>query len=582
MDNLELLNGNKFYIDRRFYIPLAVCENKDGDELITLYQESNERNVILKKESELPAPYKKVIRTLHYGDFYKDNDHSMMVYSDSKEIDEGLGQRPVLTTTGEIVNAGKTYTYDGYVIKVRNNGHLTFISKSDDGIDYSVRELVLTVTPLTEVEPGTSPFTGEKIENPVEVAVTPWDKITLDVSEVPSDFLLSTESGIYFNREMSYCIDWFEENVVSEYDVINGLTDDYFVCAECGEVKLCEESMDVDDELICDSCIDEEYVWCEHEEVYTRYDNSICAANGEYYTENFADNHMSSCTGCGQYFMWDDMVVARDTGDMYCHECAKDDLYQDSDGYWYESIEETGVIKDYNYKPEPTFHGTGEKFIGMEWEVDRVNVGNKYEDADEVFGGGDLWYCKYDGSLDYGFEAVSHPATPEYWMEEVPFDWYCRELWDRDYEERSTAGIHFHVNRSFFKSNRCIGHLIRFFEENYGSIYRFAERIGDSNHFCAKYSFSDSFLEENNDEDLYLAARDDYERYRAVNVRNSNTIEFRIFQSVLRSDVIRSFIQFIDVITDLANDIRYRIDWINIEKLATEKGYDELLERMWR
>ena len=580
MANLEVLNGNKFYIDRCFFIPLAVCENCEGDELIALYQEGRECNVILKKESELPAPYKKVIHTLHYGDFYEDNGRSMRVYSDSKEIDEGLGQKPILSTTGDVVNVDKIYTSGDFVITVRNDGRIVFISQRVAGISYIVRTELLTTTPLTEVEPGISPFTGEKIENPVEIAVTPWDKITVDSSEVPSDFLLSTESGILFNSEMSYCRDWDKENVVSEYDVIHGLTDDYFVCAECGGVKPSEESTSVDDELICDSCIDEEYVWCEHEEVYTRYDNSICAANGEYYTEQFADNHMSSCTGCVQYFMWDDMVEARDTGDMYCHECAEDELYQDCDGDWYESIEETGVINDYNYKPEPNFHGTGEKFIGMEWEVDRVNAGNKYEDADEVFGGGDLWYCKYDGSLDYGFEAVSHPATPEYWLERVPLDWYCRELLDRDYEEKRTAGIHMHINRSFFKSTRCIGHLIRFFEENYDSIYKFAERITESNHFCRKYGFEDSFLEENNDETLYQEARDDYERYRAVNVRNSNTVEFRIFQSVLRPEVIKSFIQFVDVITDLANDFQYKIDWKNIERLATEKGYDELLGRM--
>ena len=580
MANIEVLKNSKFYINYDFYVPLAVCKNCEGDELIALYQEGRERNVILKKESELPAPYKKVIHTLHCGDFYEDNGRTLRVYSDSKDIDEGFGQKPILTTTGDVVNSGKTYIYDGYVIKVRGNGDPVFIWKFNSGINYARRCLELINEPLTEVEPGTSPFTGEKIENPVEVAVTPWDKITLDVSEVPSDFLLSTESGVYFNGEMSYYSDWTEENVVSEYDVVNGLTDDYFVCAECGEVKPCEESNEVDNELICDSCIDENYVWCEHEEVYTRYDNSVCAANGEYYTEQFADNHMSSCTGCDQYFMWDDMVEARDTGDMYCHECAEDELYQDCDGDWYESIEETGTIKEYSYKPEPNFHGTGEKFIGMEWEVDRVNVGNKYEDADEVFGGGDLWYCKYDGSLDYGFEAVSHPATPEYWLEEVPFDWYCRELQEREYAESANAGIHFHINRSFFKSTRCIGHLIRFFEENYSSIYKFAERIEESNHFCRSYGFENSFLEENNDETLYQKARNDFERYRAVNVRNASTIEFRIFQSVLRPEVIKSFIQFIDIITDLANDFQYKIDWKNIERLATDKGYNELLERM--
>lgn len=579
MANIEILNGNKFYIDRCFYIPLAVCENCEGDELIALYQEGRERNVILREESELPAPYKQVIHTIHYGDLYKNGRSTVVCWLDNTKIDEGLNQRPILTTDGSVVNIDKTYTSGDYVVFVRNDGSTVFIKKCDNGIRFIGRTSVLKTTPLTEVKPGTSPFTGKKIETPAEIAVTPWDKITVDSSEVPSDFLLSTESGIFFNSEMSHYSDWCEENVVSEYDVIHGLTDDYFICSECGEVKLCEESTDVDDELICDDCMDENYVWCEHEEVYTRYDNSVCAANGEYYTEQFADNHMCECTGCDQYFMWDDMVEARDTGDMYCHECAEDELYQDCDGDWYESIEETGVIKEYNYKPEPRFHGTGEKFIGMEWEVDRVNVGNKYEDAEEVFGGGDLWYCKYDGSLDYGFEAVSHPATPEYWLNEVPLDWYCRELWDRDYEERRTAGIHFHVNRSFFKSTRCIGHLIRFFEENYSSIYRFAGRIDESNHFCSKYFFSDSLLARN-DEELYLAARNDYERYRAVNVRNAETVEFRIFQSVLRPDVIKSFIQFVDVITDLANDSQYKIDWKNIEILATEKGYDELLERI--
>ena len=68
-------------------------------------------------------------------------------------------------------------------------------------------------------------------------------------------------------------------------------------------------------------------------------------------------------------------------------------------------------VHDYYYKPEPIFYGTGSRYLGVELEIDEG--GESHENAGQILrlanSGDELVYCKHDGSLNEGFEIVTHP-----------------------------------------------------------------------------------------------------------------------------------------------------------------------------
>ena len=57
-------------------------------------------------------------------------------------------------------------------------------------------------------------------------------------------------------------------------------------------------------------------------------------------------------------------------------------------------------------------------------------------------------------------------------------------------------------------------------------------------------------------------------------------MEIRLFGCTYRPEVIRSYIQFVDIITDLANGFYNDMTFENVRKEATERGYNELINYM--
>lgn len=86
-----------------------------------------------------------------------------------------------------------------------------------------------------------------------------------------------------------------------------------------------------------------------------------------------------------------------------------------------DQVECSDIIQDYYHKPEPTFFGNGPRFFGVELEIDEA--GESSRNAWELLSianreGEKRLYCKHDGSLNDGFEMVTHPSL-KYMAEEV-------------------------------------------------------------------------------------------------------------------------------------------------------------------
>lgn len=217
------------------------------------------------------------------------------------------------------------------------------------------------------------------------------------------------------------------------------------------------------------------------------------------------------------------------------------------------------MIEDYYYKPEPLFRGDGSRYFGVELEIDEAG-----EDSDnarrlmEIANGNGVenLYCKHDGSLDDGFEMVTHPMTLEYHMKEMPWARILQEAIHLGYtsHQASTCGLHVHVNRNAFgdteeTQDAVIARILYFFEKNWEELLKFSRRTPRQlERWATRYGYKDQPKE------LLDHAKKGYHggRYTSVNLTNTDTIEFRIFRGTLKYNTLIATLQLLDRICDVA------------------------------
>lgn len=174
-----------------------------------------------------------------------------------------------------------------------------------------------------------------------------------------------------------------------------------FICCHCGQEHPLENRVMVGDDALCERCANEETVICSRcgERIY-RDDNA-----GDENTplcQPCYDRHYTSCERCGRIIHLDDAYYEDDDeDDPLCYDC-------------HTHARRNKMIEDYYYKPEPLFHGDGSRYFGVELEID--GAGEDDTSARKVMeiangNGVENLYCKHDGSLDDGFEMVTHPMT---------------------------------------------------------------------------------------------------------------------------------------------------------------------------
>ena len=212
-------------------------------------------------------------------------------------------------------------------------------------------------------------------------------------------------------------------------------------CDYCGCVLDEDDGTWVEEDLLCQDCVDEHCVTCDHcgeiiwtEDCVEDEDIILC--------EECFDNHYHRCESCNRIIHDNNTNWYNDN--PYCESCF-DDLEDE--------------IEEYSYKPEPVFYGKGKRFFGVELEVD--DGGKDNENArtlkDVANYRHDHIYIKSDGSLDDGFEIVSHPMTLDYHMNEMDWESVLHEAVNMGYRshQTDTCGLHIHVNRESFGENQA-------------------------------------------------------------------------------------------------------------------------------
>lgn len=226
--------------------------------------------------------------------------------------------------------------------------------------------------------------------------------------------------------------------------------------------------------------------------------------------------------------------------------------------------------------------------IGFELEVE--NFGN--EDNNEVAGIiknvlNGFVAIERDGSLNNGFEIISHPFTRKYFETIKPqLKQAFGHLNACDFrgDETSTAGLHVHINKLAFgntyaKQNENINKLFLFFETYKKELLKFSRRRGNE---CERWAcwFSDARESDHaNGNDKKIKSlkfindnKANHERYRAINLTKGATVEVRIFKSSLNFETFCGTLELIFTIMENINGSLSKLSWNNI--INDKKNYD--------
>jgi hypothetical protein len=147
---------------------------------------------------------------------------------------------------------------------------------------------------------------------------------------------------------------------------------------------------------------------------------------------------------------------------------------------------------------------------------------------------------KSDGSIHNGFEIVTCPATLDIQLDVFSkfFENYPAEL-----QSASNVGMHIHISRKPL-SVLTVGKLTRFMNhpDNKAFIESIAGRANNS--YCRQDISRSEHLS------YPLVNKGGGERYNVLNVRNENTIEFRIFSTPTSYDDFASKLQFVQALVE--------------------------------
>ena len=284
--------------------------------------------------------------------------------------------------------------------------------------------------------------------------------------------------------------------------------EDSYCCDRCGTHV--ETTIEVDrGNYWCESCADNYATRCRDCEEHTAENIYTIENRGEVCESCYAGGNYASCAVCGNIFPSDCLHYDADSEEYYCG--CDDRSGRCGNGY----------IHGYSYKPAPVFYSEkrcgsavpGLRYYGVELEVNCRSV--LAESVGRIFK--DHAYLKQDGSLNSGFEIVTHPHTfgeqAKLWRK-----WGEQKPGRITSFESGECGMHVHVNRSAL-SPMTIQKLLVFINapENNKLVEYVAQRSSERWAKIVEKKMSRNM-------------RGSGDRYEALNLLPSETIEFRIFR----------------------------------------------------
>ena len=381
----------------------------------------------------------------------------------------------------------------------------------------------------------------------------------------------------------------------------------YFICEDCGETLSIDEMItivvDGNERKVCEHCREYNYRICED---CGKLTNNADYCFIEYMTKDGTKKNYSGCRSCTE-------KIAHQCS--HCGNWFSNEIKFKEGGICEECYYRGEIIHNYTFKPKvmPRIERDENKdlLFGIENEIelkyndpDRMRFANSDREEFEIRTGNKnfnvdyrryvayhidnaipgFFYQKHDGSIRYGMEVVSHPATLEFWrsqkdkIEEL-FSFLRNEGCQGD--EADTVGMHIHVSRKDMSRSHQ-NSFAAFVYSHREKIEKLAGRTSNSYTKMITLPNSATNSEEITRFERVVIKNDD--RYSAVNWRNKNTVELRMFQSTLNTNTFLANIEFAHALYCFAKE-RTVLEcvnaesWMNFCTYVSRNGYS-FLERM--
>ena len=320
----------------------------------------------------------------------------------------------------------------------------------------------------------------------------------------------------------SRCGDDFKAKELTDMGNLGELCDDCFndliSCGMCGGEMFEEDNYEVNGHgYCCESCRSAHCTICDGCNIFVRLSESYDIDNGE----------RSVCDGC-----WDNYYY-------YCDNCET--------GHSHDyTCQDDSVIKQYDWEPDSFAIHTRQKLgteptYGFELEID--DGSNHTELAEELdFKYEGFLYYKYDGSLNNGFEIISHPFTYSYYKDKIIGNNYldtmfskCKYYGFTSYNA-GTCGIHVHIGMKHFTDTQLYK-FQKFYYTNPSLMNYISRRDEEAMDQWCNLSGTSS-------EALVRRTKEKRSRkYLGIHLNWKGTVEIRIFRGTL---VRKSFLRNIE------------------------------------
>ena len=378
-------------------------------------------------------------------------------------------------------------------------------------------------------------------------------------------------------------------------------------CDNCGDVYPLDEIQKKEGEYYCRDCFDEIFIECSDCGEIINREDTYSTVNEDIICERCLERHHFTCYHCGEIYHINngvdvinsinrEVIVCRDcVNDYYveCYSCGAIihiDISYYRDGYSYCEDCYPGDCPeidchDYGYKPSPIFHNIGEKvprtYFGVEMEVE--NLGDAYYTNDAIYdikkhsNNEELFYIKADGSLNNGFEIVTHPCTLAYHKTRFPWAQIKDTLDSWSCSAESTCGLHIHVSKRIYSELDLI------------KLALFIFNVGNQHYInlIARRKFNSWSSRKNLEDCKKKDLKYSQSRYEAVNFTNDKTVEFRMFKGTIKPEIVIASIEFVDSVTNFVKSSSIAVvskedSWANYISYVIDNGkkYKVLIDYM--
>lgn len=144
-------------------------------------------------------------------------------------------------------------------------------------------------------------------------------------------------------------------------------------------------------------------------------------------------------------------------------------------------------------------------------------------------------------------------------MSKVNWEGFMQRAIHLGYRSHNTdcCGLHVHVSKAalgddYTEREMNTAKLIYFVEKHWAEMFQFSRRTTyQVNHWASPYGYEPNLMT------MYNKAKEGNatysgDRYKNINLRNANTVEFRFFRGTLRYNTFIATLQLVDEIVDVA------------------------------